>query len=219
MNSPTTTNEPLDVREKRTRRRTQAERRAEAQSKLIDAAIALIAERGFHGASLAEIGDRAGFSRSIAAHHFGDKEGVLRAIIIRVRADFRSMVDRSGANLEGLARILKTVDEYLSTNQERMVRGRAFYFMFMQALMAGGALREEMTMFTEETRLIIETHIRRGIELGEIRRDVIPDAQAMVIVALMRGMIGQYVLIEGRMDLDSVRAQLVESVRRMLAVH
>jgi hypothetical protein len=99
-----------------------------------------------------------------------------------------------------------------------MVRGRAFYFMFMQALMAGGALREEMTMFTEETRLIIETHIRRGVELGEIRRDVVPDAQAMVIVALMRGMIGQYVLIEGRMDLDLIRAQLVESVRRMLAV-
>jgi AcrR family transcriptional regulator len=198
-------------------RRTQAERRSEAQGKLIEAAIELIAERGFHGTSLAEIGERAGFSRSIAAHHFGDKEGVLRAIVMRVRADFRSMMDRVGANSEGLPRILKTVEEYLSTNPDRLVRGRAFYFMFMQAMMAGGALREEITVFTEETRLVIETHIRRGIELGQIRRDVVPDAQAMVIVAMMRGMIGQYVLIQGRMDLNTVRGQLVENVRQMLA--
>ena len=200
-------------------RRTQAQRRSEAKTKLIDSAVALIAERGLRGTSLADIGERAGFSRSIAAHHFGDKEGVLRAIAVRIRTDFHATLHHDGAVAQvGLQRILSTLETYLTNDRGRVERARAFYFMLAESMIMGGALKAEMQLFSEETLQIFETHIHQGIALGEIRPDVNPRAQAMIIVSMLRGMIGQRGYADDRLNLEEVRAQLVDNVRRMLAV-
>jgi AcrR family transcriptional regulator len=55
------------------RRRTQAERRAAARDRLLQAAAELIAECGLPAVTLAQVGERAGYSRGIANHHFGTK--------------------------------------------------------------------------------------------------------------------------------------------------
>jgi TetR/AcrR family acrAB operon transcriptional repressor len=49
-------------------RRKQADRRAEAEERLISTAIDLIAKRGVEGLRLAELGAIAGFSRALPAH-------------------------------------------------------------------------------------------------------------------------------------------------------
>lgn len=61
-------------------RRTQAERRAAAIERMLDAAITLISETGYRGTTLAEIGHRAGYSRGLAHHYFGSKLGLMRAV-------------------------------------------------------------------------------------------------------------------------------------------
>jgi AcrR family transcriptional regulator len=47
---------------------------------LLDAAAALVQERGVAGTSLREVARRAGVSHSAPAHHFGDKAGLLTAV-------------------------------------------------------------------------------------------------------------------------------------------
>jgi AcrR family transcriptional regulator len=47
---------------------------------LLDAAAALLQERGVAGTSLREVARRAGVSHSAPAHHFGDKAGLLTAV-------------------------------------------------------------------------------------------------------------------------------------------
>jgi AcrR family transcriptional regulator len=69
------------------RRRTQAERSASTRAALIAAARALFAERGFAGAGREEIVRRAGVTRGALQHHFGDKEGLFRAVFEAVEAD------------------------------------------------------------------------------------------------------------------------------------
>lgn len=61
------------------KRRTQAERREEAEGKLLRAAIELLATRGYDGFTLAEVGKAAGYSRGLPAHYFGCKEELLAA--------------------------------------------------------------------------------------------------------------------------------------------
>ena len=63
------------------RGRTQAERSTETRQKIIQAAARIILESGFKKASLGQIAAEAGVTTGAIQHHFGDKAGILFAII------------------------------------------------------------------------------------------------------------------------------------------
>jgi AcrR family transcriptional regulator len=63
------------------RRRTQAERRADTSARVLEAARAVFAERGYHAASLDLIGLRAGCTKGAIYDHFGSKEGLFLALL------------------------------------------------------------------------------------------------------------------------------------------
>ena len=58
-------------------------RRAQTQDRLLDAAIALFAEKGVHGASVEEICERAGFTRGAFYSNFASKDDLLVAAVER----------------------------------------------------------------------------------------------------------------------------------------
>jgi AcrR family transcriptional regulator len=62
-------------------RRTQAERTAGTQAKLLDAAIDCLVELGFAKTSTQEIARRAGVSRGAQLHHFPTKESLVTAAV------------------------------------------------------------------------------------------------------------------------------------------
>jgi AcrR family transcriptional regulator len=68
-------------------RRSQAERSAATRASLLAAARELFAERGFAGAGREEIVGRAGVTRGALQHHFGDKEGLFRAVVEQVEGE------------------------------------------------------------------------------------------------------------------------------------
>ena len=59
---------------------------ARSREAILDAAELLFAQRGFDGASLAEIGAAAGVSRGTPGYFFGSKDGLYRAVLERVDA-------------------------------------------------------------------------------------------------------------------------------------
>jgi AcrR family transcriptional regulator len=90
-------------------RRTQEERREATRRALLDAGRELFTERGYHGASQAEIVARAGMTRGALYHNFEDgKRGLFREIAeeIEVEIDeatvvaFREEYERSGDVVE-----------------------------------------------------------------------------------------------------------------------
>ena len=55
---------------------TQAERTARAETKMVLAAIDLLNTVGIQGTTLVAIGEKSGYSRGLATHHFGSKAGL-----------------------------------------------------------------------------------------------------------------------------------------------
>src|SRR5213593_1636928 len=76
-------------------RRTQAERRAQTRAKLLKAAGAVFARRGYHEATLDEIADRAGLSKGALYYNFASKEDLFLALLAD-RLDAR-LGDAAGA--------------------------------------------------------------------------------------------------------------------------
>ena len=60
-----------------------AQRGVERRARILDAALVLFAEQGFVRTSLSMIAERVGITHAGILHHFGSKEGVLRALLER----------------------------------------------------------------------------------------------------------------------------------------
>jgi AcrR family transcriptional regulator len=175
------------------RRRTQHERRAEAERRVLDSALDLVVEKGVVRMTLGEVGERAGYSRGLPAHHYGNKEGLLKALIVHIVDDFRDA--RLEANMQpGLDSVLGTMRMYLDRSGNRDRGLLAMHVLFSDVFVSGGELATELEAFTDSTLAHFRKEIRTGIRRGEIREDVDAAAQAAVILGMLRGVSAQFYL-------------------------
>ena len=65
-------------------RRTQAERSGETRRRILDAAVALLGERGYAGLRTGEVAAAAGVSKGAQTHHFPSKEALVVAVVEHV---------------------------------------------------------------------------------------------------------------------------------------
>jgi len=92
-------------------RRTQAERTAETRSKLIEATVECLIERGYSGTTTLAVCKRAGVSHGSLLHHFGKRETLLGAALAAVYGRLREgVVSQLSALPEGDARVGALVD-------------------------------------------------------------------------------------------------------------
>src|SRR5690349_3921570 len=91
-------------------RRTQPERVAESDARMLAAALKLIGERGYKGTSLAAIGEAAGYSRGLVHERFGSKAGLLWKLVknmLRVwNHESRARGSSGHKGIEGLCDLL-----------------------------------------------------------------------------------------------------------------
>jgi len=73
-------------------RRSHAERTAETRAKILEAVVESIAELGLARTTAAEITARAGVTWGAVQHHFGDKDGILVAVVERSFEHFAALI-------------------------------------------------------------------------------------------------------------------------------
>src|SRR4051812_25102080 len=74
--------------------------RADREAQLLEVAEQTFAERGFKGVSMDEIAERARISKPVLYDHFGSKDGLLAAVVVRIRTEMRSAIEGSIAGLD-----------------------------------------------------------------------------------------------------------------------
>jgi AcrR family transcriptional regulator len=92
-------------------RRTQKERVEESARRLVDAALELIAEKGFERTTAAEIGERAGYSRSMVRDRYGSKEALLESLFATQFEARLLPAARTTRKTTGLGRVLGQLDD------------------------------------------------------------------------------------------------------------
>lgn len=149
---------------------------------MIEAATALIAERGSRALTLAQVGEAAGYSRGIVSHHFGSRENLLRAVMRHAQAfDLPDAGESAGAWLADMVRA------YLKNVTNHRPAARAFLQMWGEAIAADPVL---MPLYAEQDasfRRLLADKVREGIRDGSVRANADPEAMAVSLLGLLRG--------------------------------
>jgi AcrR family transcriptional regulator len=197
-------------------RRTQEERVAESDARLLAAAFTLIGERGIRGTSLAAIGEAAGYSRGLVHERFGSKDGLLWALVQEMLRTWNREGRALGVPHTGLEAIDHVVD-----NHHRAVRGnqgiRTFYALMFDAIGPTPELVKEFRELHRTFRADFEKEIRAGMRDGTIRADVDPAAQATLVLAELRGIAFQWLLDQEGFSLEAAYDLLKKNLRQVLS--
>ena len=192
-------------------RRTQQERRAETERRVLNAAMTLIAERGSHSVSLAEVGRLAGYSSGIVSHHFGGRPQLLAAVVRRAQ-----QFDVPTIGTSGLDQLTTLVSTYLTTLQERAPAPQAFLLMWSEAIASDPVLAPLFAERDAWFRDLLAGIVQRGVDDSSIRPDADPGAIAVSLLGLLRGVGLQLVSAAEHAPLDVISDQTVEMIRRGL---
>jgi AcrR family transcriptional regulator len=196
-------------------RRSHTERRDEAERRLYDAALTLVAERGLERVTLTEVGEAAGYSRGLPAHYFGSKAGMVVALAERVVEDFGRGLARLERRPPGLARLMALVRFYLDSARRDPVRARALQVLLGEGL-GNPLIRAPIARLNARSVEAIGAYLAAAVAAGEARADLDVTAQAELILATMRGAVGLWLAAPGEVDLARLGEALAQSLERSL---
>lgn len=192
-----------------------AEQSRRTKQRLIEAAIALFAERGYAATSVKEIGDHAGISTGSIAHHFGSKEGLLHAVAEHAFSVFDGHIREARADAGSpLVRVFAAHRQFVETQP---VIGRLFFVLMFEALGPEPSLLPRYAALHERFRAYASQWLGAAGAAGLVRSDVDPRAIGAAILGALGGLHYQWHLTPGAFDLREAHDALAVVVERGLA--
>jgi AcrR family transcriptional regulator len=197
-----------------TPRRTQQQRRDQAETALLNAAAELVIEEGVHSLTLARVGERAGYSRGLATHYFGSKQALLQRLAHATQSGFVPGLDGVPP---GLGRLLRLIDGYIGALGQLRMPNRAFLLLWAEAATAAdlaAIFRERDEAFRSDLR----EDITAGITDGTIRPDATAEDVAVAVLAQLRGIGLQRLVDSPAVDTERLRRSVTGYWHRALAL-
>lgn len=115
----------------------------DSREKLLAAALTAFADFGFEGASLRAIAVAAGFDVAMIFHRFGSKEGLWRAVVESVAADFQaSLAHELLPLIQGDAPLVQRVTQVLDIFIDKLVQRPTITLLIMRETSVPGERRD-----------------------------------------------------------------------------
>jgi AcrR family transcriptional regulator len=194
--------------------RTHAERRLEAETRIVQAAFDIVARRGVDQLTLAEAGEEAGYSRALPAHYFETREALLASVAEHAVANYRKrLLERMVPTDDGIQSLLASIAFYLDDSRGWPKKLRAFHEV-MNAGLRWPAIAAVVARLNQEWIDRIAAQLRSAQAKGDVRADLDPFAEAVAVSGAMRGIMAQWLIAPDSIDLDAVRDAYITGLRR-----
>lgn len=195
-----------------TTRLTQTERREMAEQRITEAATKIIAEKGLHGLTLAEAGERAGYSRGIASHHFGKKNVLLISVVNYIAAQFNNRLKKQTAINDGIDMVYAVIDQYFYNVSRNTHITLAFQVIIAEGL-TNPALQPAIAEMNEHAIKNLTHHLKQAVIQKEIRSSIDPKKQATILIANLRGIMTLWMIDKKRTSLNAIKKELLENLQ------
>jgi len=161
----------------------------DAARRVLDAAVSVFAERGFHDASMDEIADHAGVSKPVLYTHFESKDGLYAATLRRAGQLLTERVRASAApDLSAEQRMWAGIVAFVDVVSEH----REWWIVARKAAMGEGEFADLGRQMHDEMAellrgLFVETAAQRGIVGGAVLTFVTVASELSATVILYSG--------------------------------
>jgi AcrR family transcriptional regulator len=194
---------------------TQAERTALAETRMVKAAIDLLNTAGIQGTTLVAIGERSGYSRGLATHHFGSKAGLFRTVLKRLSSAWSNELNAKLGEQTGLEAIKTAIDTHLAHALRHPEFIRAQNILWGAALDPSSEFKPNVTEYKRIQRESVAEWIKGGQQSGEIRKDIHPDRFAEQYYGGLVGINHQW-LVSPDFDLAAAYEDFKRNMVRLL---
>jgi TetR/AcrR family transcriptional regulator len=154
-----------------------------ARCRLLKAASEVFARKGYAAASVREIVEHAGVTKPVLYYHFGNKEGILLAIVEEafkvVAAEIAEAAASPGSVRERTLRVCEAVSELARAHRTEHQVAHFVYFSAADSLPKVNLARFHSSAISQ-----VEDLIRAGIASGELR-PVNPTEAALVLFGVV----------------------------------
>jgi AcrR family transcriptional regulator len=193
-------------------RRTQEQRRTEAERRLVRAAAELVGEIGPTAVTLAKVGDRAGYSRGLATHYFGSRAALMTRLVGEVLEQFRSAMPTDAGSEPVVAQLQTFLRVYFEIVADLKPLNRALLVLWAHAASnPSDDIRPAIELADRNFRGAIAAPLRDAVANREIGADIDPETLATIIVGMLRG-----VSMQSLLDTDVDLAGAHREIERLL---
>ena len=153
----------------------------DARNAIVEAALAVFAAEGFHGAGTRQIAQAAGVSQPLLNHHFGGKEALWHVVGEQITADFMAfMADAVDLALPPGDAVTAMLRAYLA-----FWKARPLSFRFNLWRRLDGPPDERVSRLEQMTGPVVAL-VQRAQDTGFIRNDLPPGLAAIMGGALVQ---------------------------------
>lgn len=195
---------------------TQAERTATSDRAMLDAAMALILERGTEKTTLALIGERAGYSRGLATYRFGSKAGLYDALCKAISRRWLDYLRAGVGDLTGLDAMCAALDALYAFGAASPRELRVLQILYCAAASPQSQYRQTSVTIHQRQLDDVADWVRGGQSAGGVRADAVPENVAAQYIAYTSGMTYLWVINPAAVDFRGANEDMKTQLKRTL---
>lgn len=181
----------------------QEERSAISDQRMLEAAVALVNERGTAKTTLKDIGQRAGYSRGLASYRFGSKDGLWIELFARFdqiwKAHLREYL-QGKTGLEAMRAAIHAQRDFFKREPNYL---RAMYILWYESLGRESDIRARLAAHHRIYRRDARRWIEQAKDAGEIFAGIDAAHFSAAYCSFMFGTIYQWVVAPDSLDLEA----------------
>jgi len=177
----------------------------------MEAAAELIVEKGWEATTAAEIGRRAGYSRTMVHARFGGKEAILEDFLQEYLDRFNPHPNPAAT---GMDQVLAHIDRIRDLNAHEPDVLRAMFFSTFEAMKTTSPLRQTVSDQLTGGIANVEQGLRKGQRDKSVRRGIDIDRAVSDITAVFFGIAFLWIALPPGFDLDVELAHARERIVR-----
>jgi AcrR family transcriptional regulator len=176
-------------------RRTRAEQNAESGRRLLTALVDLVAEQGYDATSAAEIGLRAGFSRSMVHARYGTKVALLEELMCtEYEQRILGGIDDTAAGLQREQAIVDQLEQ-LATDDEPFLK--SMFILSFGTVRGSVSVTARITRWLADLEAAIVAALTAGKSDGSVRADIEPTSAARETMMTGFGIAFAWIVLPG----------------------
>ena len=183
--------------------RRQADRTALSDTRMLEAAVALIVERGTGRTTLKEVGELAGYSRGLAGYRFGSKGGLFAFVVKAIGEEWLRELTRVTRDKSGIEALDAATDAHYLLCVEAPGHVRAFYILWFESIGPESDYKGVIAAIHQRRQRDVRQWIDAAIGAGRISPNVDAQAVAAQFCASIIGIVYQWLV--NPEDIEAIR--------------